>query len=125
MLNMGKKKKKEGMSDDEVKNKSKKGKDRQKERDRETNALSMNVSEFLHPCNVWWKWVTVTDSLISVLFQTACWVKHSAVMPHSDEERVKTLCNVTQSAPSAILIIAQINEGRELVSVQCLCDVTN
>lgn len=52
-------------------------------------------------------------------------VKHSAVNPHSDEERVKTLRDVTQSAASAILIIAQINEGRELVSVQRLCDVTN
>ena len=52
-------------------------------------------------------------------------VKHSAVIPHSDEERVKTLRDVTQSAASAILIIAQINEGRELVSVQRLCDVTN
>lgn len=85
----------------------------------------MDVFEYLHPCNVWWKWVTVTGSLAPVLFQTACRVKHSAVIPHSDEERVKTLCDVTQSAPSAILIIAQINEGRELVSVQRLCDVTN
>lgn len=67
----------------------------------------------------------MTDPLTSVLFQTACWVKHSAVIPHSDEERVKTLCDVMQSAPSAILIIAQINERRELVSVQRLCDVTN
>lgn len=68
--------------------------------------------------NVWWNWVTVTDSLTLALFQTVCWVKHFAVIPHSDKERVKTLCNIMQSAPSAILIIAQINEGRELDSAQ-------
>lgn len=67
--------------------------------------------------------VEVGHSDRSTLFQTACWVKHYAVIPQSDEgERELRL---TQSAPSAILIIAQINEGRELVSVQCLCDVTN
>lgn len=33
--------------------------------------------------------------------------------------------DITKSALSAILIIAQINEGRELVSMQCQRDVTN
>lgn len=90
-----------------------------------TDAVSMGVFEYLHPCYLWWKWVTVTDPLTSVLSQTACWVKHSAVIPLSEEERVKTLRDITKSAASAILIIAQINEGRELVSAQRLCDVTN
>lgn len=67
----------------------------------------------------------MADQLTSVLFQTVCWVKRSSVIPHSDKESVKTLCDVMQSARSAILIIAQINERRELVSVQRLCDVTN
>lgn len=46
-----------------------------------------------------------------------------AVCPRSDKERVHT--SIKQSAASALLIIAQINEGRELVSVQRLCVVTN
>lgn len=75
----------------------------------------MGVFEYLQPCKVRWKWVTVIP-LTALLFQAACRVKHSAVIPHSDEERVKTLCDIMQSAPSAILIIAQINEGWELVS---------
>lgn len=77
------------------------------------------VFQYLHPRSARRKWVTVTDPHTSVL------VKHSAVIPHSDEEDVETLRNVTQTAPSAILIIAQINEGRELVSVQRLCVGTN
>lgn len=28
--------------------------------------------------------------------QDACWVKHSAVIPLCDEEKVKTLCDVTK-----------------------------
>lgn len=49
---------------------------------------------------------------------------------HSDPltllpSRVKAARNVTKSAPSAILIIARINEGRELVSALRLRDVTN
>lgn len=59
--------------------------------------------------------VEVGHRLTSVLSQTARWVR-SAVIPHSDDERVKTL-DITKSVQSAILIIAQINEGRELDSM--------
>lgn len=57
--------------------------------------------------------------------QPPMWGMQSRLTPRSDGKRVKTLSKAVQSAPSALLIIAQINEGRELVSVHCLCDVTN
>ncbi len=41
---------------------------------------------------------TVTGSRTWVLLQTACWIKHPAVIPHSDEESVKTVRQHTKCA---------------------------
>lgn len=75
----------------------------------------------LHPRCLCWKWVTLTEPLAPLPSQT----RRSALIPPPDGERVKAPHNVTKSAPSAILIIARINEGRELVSALRLRDVTN
>lgn len=90
-------------------------------KDRWRDGRVHEVLKRLHPCCLCWKWVTLTDPLTPLASQT----RRSALIPPPDGERVKARRNVTKSAPSALLIIAQINEGRELVSALRLRDVTN
>lgn len=90
-------------------------------KDRWRDGRTHEVFKRLHPRCLCWKWVTLTDPLTPLPSQT----RRSALIPPPDGERVKAALNVIKSAPSAILIIARINEGRELVSALRLRDVTN
>lgn len=90
-------------------------------KDRWRDGRTHQVFKRLHPGCLRWKWVTLTDPLTALPSQT----RRAALIPPPDGERVKAPRHVTKSAPSAILIIARINEGRELVSAVRLRDVTN
>lgn len=87
--------------------------------------IGMAVCEYSMLHIVQWKWVTVIpltslQSVTDSVLDKALWL-----LFHILTRRELRLRSIMQSAPSAILIIAQINEGRELVSLQRRCDVTN